>query len=279
MSCKNGINDSRKTISKVEGEISAKKRIIAYKEGETKKAEEGICPVLKASCDRIGKKMTAADKSKLSQEIKQLSTEIEQLEESIVGDQDYLADLEMQMQEIDFKIEKARRKAIRLESAFQFKDYKYTKADIMIYDEAIKVLDNFAGEYIKEWLSNLSIVINNLLKPINLTVEFSADKDFLRVYDNNQILKYDQLSCGQKCFLNVIFKLAILLNQNKSGLVIMDDGLNNIDVVNLTNLITICQTLPFQIMAVYQNYNQELENVKHLIAIRENGETKINASY
>lgn len=271
----NGINDSRKSISKIEGEISAKKRIIDYKTSETKKAEEGICPILKTSCDRIGKKMTASDKSKLSQEIQNLEKEIVQLEESITGDQDYLADLEMQMQEIDFKTEKARRKLMRLESAFQFKNYKYTKADIMIYDEAVKVLDSFAGEYIKEWLSSLSIIINNLLRPINLSVEFSADKDFLKVYDNQQVLKYDMLSTGQKCFLSVIFKLAILMQQNKTGIVLMDDGLNNLDSINLTNLITICQTLPFQIIAVYQS-RVELENVKQFLIIREKGESKVD---
>ena len=271
----NGINDSRKAISKVEGEISAKKRIISYKEAETKKAEEGICPILKTTCDRIGKKMTADDKSKLFQEIEQLSHEIEQLEESIIGDNDYLADLEIQMQETEFKIEKTRRKAIRLESAFQFKDYKYTKADIVIYDEAIKILDNFAGEYIKEWLSNLSIIINNLLQPINLSVEFTADKEFMYVKDNDQILKYNSLSSGQQTFLGCIFKLAILLNQNQTGMIILDDGLGNLDFKNFKNLLEIIKTLPFQIIAVYQNNNETLPDIKYFNIIRQNGESKI----
>jgi DNA repair exonuclease SbcCD ATPase subunit len=268
------IRESQNSISKVNGDISAKKRIINYKESETKKAEEGICPILKTSCTRIGKQMTISDKKQLSSEIVQLNQEIEQLNQSIIGDQDYLADLEMQMQELDFKIEKARRKSIRLESAFQFKDYKYTKADIVIYDEAIKVLDSFAGEYIKEWLSNLSIIINNLLNPINISVEFSAEKDFLKVKDNGQILKYDQLSTGQRCFLSVIFKLAILMQQNKTGIILMDDGLNNLDAINLTNLINICKTLPFQIIAVYQS-KIAIEDVKQLTVIRENGMSKI----
>jgi wobble nucleotide-excising tRNase len=164
---------------------------------------------------------------------------------------------------------------MRLKGAFQFKDYKYTKADIVIYDEAIKVLDNFAGEYIKEWLSNLSIIINNLLQPINLSVEFTADKDFMQVLDNQQMLKYDQLSTGQKCFLSVIFKLAILMQQNKTGLVIMDDGLNNLDRINLTNLINICNTLPFQIIAVYQS-KVEIEGIKQFLVTRQNGESKVD---
>jgi hypothetical protein len=269
------IRDAQNSISKVNGEISSKQKIISYKQAETKKAEEGICPILKTSCNRIGKTLSEEDKRKMNNEIDILRQDIKSLEESIIGDQDYLADLEMQFQDLDFKIEKARRKALRLESAFQFADYKYTKADIIIYDEAIKVLDTFAGEYIKEWLSSLSIILNNLLNKLNIKIEFTADKDFMRVFDNGQILKYDQLSTGQKCFLNVVFKLAILLQQNKSGIVLMDDGLNTLDFVNFRNLIEITKTLPFQLIAVYQNNNEVVENIKYFKAIRENGESKI----
>lgn len=269
------IRESQSSISKINGEIAAKKRIISYKEAETKKAEEGICPILKTSCDRIGKKMTAMDKSKLFQEIEQLSHEIVHLEESIIGDNDYLADLEIQLQGIEERKQKTNEKLLRLKGAFQFADYKYTKADIVIYDEAVKVLDSFAGEYIKEWLSSLSIVINNLLKPINLSVEFTADKEFIRINDNGQLMKYDQLSKGQKTFLSVVFKLAILMQNNKTGLIILDDGLNDIDWINFKNLISIIKTLPFQAICVYQGLQEEIEDTKHFIVIRQKGEAVV----
>ena len=272
---KNSIRDTQKSISKVDGEISAKKRIIEYKQNESKKAEEGICPILRTSCDRIGKKMTTADKSKLNQEVVQLNHEIEQLKSSTEGDNDYLADLEMQLQEVEESKQKINEKLMRLKGAFQFADYKYTKADIVIYDEAIKILDLFAGEYIKTWLESLQIIINNLLQSINISIEFVANKDFLLIMDNGQLLKYDQCSSGQKCFLNVIFKLAILMHQNKAGILLWDDGLGSIDFTNLTNLITICQGLPFQIIGIYQNYNNEIENVKQIVIIRKNNESKI----
>jgi DNA repair exonuclease SbcCD ATPase subunit len=257
-------------INQIKSEISSREKVIYYKEQELKKAEEGICPILKQSCNRIGKKMTDLDKnnslaetSKLKEEINTYRKQLESEQESIEYYNDTLSVLRK-------KESNTREKLMRLKGAFQFKDYKYTKADIVIYDEAIKVLDSFAGEYIKEWLSSLSIIINNLLKPINISVEFTADKDFLKVYDNEQILKYDQLSTGQKCFLSVIFKLAILMQQNKTGLVIMDDGLNNLDSINLINLMNICQTLPFQIIAVYQS-KIEMQGIKQFIVIREKG--------
>jgi len=270
------LRETQNLIYKVNGEISSKKRIIDYKLNETKKAQEGICPILKQSCERIGKKLSQEDMRKMNDEVDKLRQEIKNLEESIIGDQDYLADLEMQLQGIDFKIEKVRRKAIRLENAFQFADYKYTKADIVIYDEAVKILDTFAGEYIKEWLESLSIVLNNLLNKLNIKVEFTVDKDFLRVYDNEQVLKYDMLSKGQKTFLGCVFKLAILMQNNDTGLIILDDGLNDIDWINFRNLISIIKTLPFQAICVYQGLQEEIEDTKHFIVIRKEGVSNVS---
>jgi len=269
------VKETQSSLSKVNGEISAKQRIITYKDTEIKNAKIGICPILKTSCDKIGKKLSYSAETILTQEIVQLNKDIESLRESITGDIEYLTDLENKTNNLDFKIEKIRRKAIRLENAFQFADYKYTKADIIIYDEAVKVLDSFAGEYIKEWLSSLSIVLNNLLNPLNIKVEFTSNKDFVRVFDNEQILKYDQLSTGQKCFLGVMFKLAILIQQNKIGLIILDDSLNNIDWINFKNLINILKTLPFQAICVYQGLEESIEDTKNFMVIRQNNSSII----
>jgi DNA repair exonuclease SbcCD ATPase subunit len=262
-------------INQLRSEISSIEKIISYKQQEMKKVDEGICPVLKTKCEKIAPK-NKPNTLGLTKEIDILKTEIEGYKSQLESEAESISYYDDTLSALRIKENKARDYLMKLKGAFNFKDYKYTKADIVIYDEAVKVLDSFAGEYIKDWLSSLSVIINNLLQPINISVEFIADKDFLKVYDNRQILKYDQLSTGQKCFLSVIFKLAILMQQNKTGLVIMDDGLNNLDSINLTNLISICQTLPFQIIAVYQNYIGTLEGVKRFIVAREKGTSYVS---
>jgi hypothetical protein len=272
-----GKNKQLGIIGQIKSEISSKEKIIYYKQQEMKKVDEGICPVLKIKCEKITPKKDSNKSCNLDiiKEVDTLREEIEQSKVQLESENESIRYYDDTLSVLRYKENKAREKLLRLNGAFQFKDYKYTKADIVIYDESIKVLDSFAGEYIKEWLSSLSIIINNLLQPINISIEFTADKDFLKVYDNGQILKYDQLSTGQKCFLSVIFKLAILMQQNKTGIVIMDDSLNNLDNVNFKNLIEICKTLPFQIIAVYQNYNQDIEDIKQFIVIRENGVSNV----
>jgi DNA repair exonuclease SbcCD ATPase subunit len=261
-------------INQIRSEISSREKIIYYKQQEMKKVDEGICPVLKTKCEKIAPK-NKPNNLGLTKEIDILKSEIVGCQSQLESESESISYYDDTLSRLRQEENQARDWLVKLKGAFQFKDYKYTKADIMLYDEAIKVLDNFAGEYIKEWLSNLSIIINNLLQPINLSVEFTADKDFMRVLDNQQMLKYDQLSTGQKCFLSVIFKLAILMQQNKTGLVIMDDGLNNLDSINLTNLINICNTLPFQIIAVYQS-KVEIEGIKQFLVTRQNGESKVD---
>jgi hypothetical protein len=264
-------------IGQIKSEISSREKIIYYKQQEMKKVDEGICPVLKTKCEKIAPK-NKPNTLGITKEIDILKEEINNYKKQLESETESIEYYNDTLSILRNKEGRAREKLLRLKGAFQFKDYKYTKSDILIYDEAIKVLDTFAGEYIKEWLSSLSIILNNLLNKLNIRVEFSADKDFIKVYDNEQILKYDQLSTGQKCFLGTIFKLAILLQQNKSGLVIMDDGLNSIDQINFKNLIEICKTLPFQIICVYQNYNNEIENTKLFTFIREKGISNVKMS-
>jgi hypothetical protein len=257
-------------INQIKSEISSREKIIYYKQQEMKKVDEGICPVLKIKCEKIAPKNKTPNLD--------MTKEIDIIKEEI---NNYKKQLESEIESIDYyddtlsslrqKENKVREKLLRLKGAFQFKDYKYTKADIIIYDEAIKVLDTFAGEYIKDWLGSLSIILNNLLNPLNIKIEFTADKDFIKVFDNEQILKYDQLSTGQRCFLGTVFKLAILLQQNKTGIILLDDGLNNLDLINFKNLINIAKTLPFQLIAVYQGYDNSLEDVKQFIVTREKG--------
>jgi len=257
-------------INQIKSEISSREKIIYYKQQELKKVDEGICPLLKTKCEKIAPK-NKPDYSGMTKEINILKEEINNYKKQLDSEQESIEYYDDTLLMLRNKEGKAREKLLRLKGAFQFKDYKYTKCDILIYDEAIKVLDSFAGEYIKEWLSSLQVIINNLLQSINISVEFSAEKDFLKVKDNEQILKYDQLSKGQKTFLGCIFKLAILMQQNKSGLIVLDDGLNDIDLINFKNLINIIKTLPFQVICVYQGLQEEIEDTKHFITIRENG--------
>lgn len=162
----------------------------------------------------------------------------------------------------------------KYKEAKKFAHYKYSKEDIELYNASIKVLDDFSSWYIQQWLDNLTVIINELLEKVNLKVIFSADKQFLTIVNQEQEMKYESLSSGQQTFLNIIFKIAIMLNNSiSSGIIIIDEGVGNLDLVNLHKLIDILKTTQFQVFLVYQNVD-EIEDVNKIEIIRENNESR-----
>lgn len=249
--------DSNNTVSELRSKISSNEYII-------KKNEQAVPtgPTTK-KCPTCGTVLTiqaaAAVQKKGEEEITALKKEITELKEFVEVEQTDIEYFITQQKTLADKRNRVYQRIIKLKEAFKFKDYKYTAKDVTIYAEAIKLLDAFAGVYINEWLKSLEVIINHLLAKVNLSIEFSPDKDFLKVMDNGQVLKYEQLSSGQKTFLSAIFKVAILLQKGLTGIIVADEGMGALDLINLKNLIEIVKDLNFQWVIVYQNINKTIE--------------------
>ena len=257
-------------ISQIKSEISSREKIIYYKQQEMKKVDEGICPVLKIKCEKIAPKNKSPNLDMIK-EINIIKEEINTFKKQLESEEESVEYYDDTLSVLRNKENKAREYLMKLKGAFQFKDYKYTKADIVIYDESIKELDRFAGWYIQNWLDSLTFIINDMLSKINLSVSFSADKQFLTITEDNKELDYNDLSSGQQIFLSVIFKLAILLqNGINDGIVIIDEGINELKLNNVHKLIDILKSLPFQVFLIYQNID-EIDNAKQFIVVREKG--------
>jgi DNA repair exonuclease SbcCD ATPase subunit len=266
----NGIANKLKT------EIQTRERLINNRKYELQEAQKsGICPILKTKCSQITKEISQEQKDKMNQEVEQLNHEIEQYKLQLNSELEALEYYSDTLSKLQSEEQKARECLLKLKEAFKFKDYKYTAKDVLLYAEAIKVLDSFSGYYINEWLKQLAIIINDLLKNVNMQVEFNPEKDFIKIKNGENELKYEQLSSGQKCFLSSVFKLAILLHKGENqGIIIADEGLGAMDTVNFLKFIEICKTLPYQYFIIYQNL-PELEGINRIDIVRQNGESKI----
>ena len=157
----------------------------------------------------------------------------------------------------------------RLKLSEKMKEFKYTKKDVYIYQEAIKKVDEFYLYYINSWLKGLEFIINNMLGKLNMQVEFVNDKSFLKIIEGDKELSYGQLSSGQNKFLNIIFKLSILIYKGMSGLVIIDEGIDSLDKTNINKLITLFNTLPFQIFLISQH--DGIETGVNVITVKRQG--------
>jgi wobble nucleotide-excising tRNase len=212
----------------------------------------------------------------MNHEIEQLFQEIEQYKFQLDTEMDGLSYYDASLKRLQSEENKARNCLIKLKEAQKFSDYKYTASDVQLYEDAKKTWDNFAGWYIQEWLDNLTFIINDLLKDMDMSVSFSADKTFITITNEGQEMDYESLSSGQQTFLNVIFKLAVLLNNGiNEGVVMLDEMINTLNFNSLNKLLIILKTLNFQFFLIYQNIPENIEDVNYINIERKNGESTI----
>jgi DNA repair exonuclease SbcCD ATPase subunit len=265
-------------INNLIGEIKGKEKEIYYRQNEIKKAKDGICPILRTKCEKIGKSLNEKDNKnnlELSSIIEQLNHKIEQIKSKLKEEENCMNYYNSLYEDGQNRVRKVKEYLMKLKEAQKFSDYKYTKADIQLYADSIKTLDSFSAYYVMNWLNNLFLIMNNLLKSVNISIEFN-EKDFIKVNDAGQELKYEQLSSGQKTFLNVIFKTSILMNEGiHDGLIICDEGINTCDQISFNKLLEIINNLNFQSIIIYQNVNKEIKDINYINTERKNGESQI----
>jgi len=266
---KKEINDVLNDIVKKRSIIEKSKQIIYEKNKEIKLLQkEGKCPLclqpIKDNSIYKQKESTIFDNQKI---LTSVSDELHLRED--IYDYDY-----KNLEKLNHKLNKINKLLYKLEEAKKFSEYKFTEEDIKIVNDAILLIDNFTQEYINSWLKNLETIINNLLSNVNLQMYFTNDKNFLELLDADEKRKYSQLSSGQRLFISTIFKLSILIHKNESGLVIIDEGLQYLDHVNLLKLIEIFKTLNFQVMLTYQNI-PDISDINVIQVIRKNGISEI----
>jgi DNA repair exonuclease SbcCD ATPase subunit len=271
---KNAYEEQQRTLNKLNAEFISIAKQLDYKTNEFEKLHKGVCPYLNSKCKRlIDKAVTIQDDAQA--EIYKLTQDRTKLAHEIKDTEDCMKHYKELYEFIQTKERNRKMFEMKLQEAFKFKDYKYTAKDVLLYTEAIKTLDDFSGHYINEWLAQLALIINDLLKNVNMQVEFSAEKDFIKIINEKNELKYDMLSSGQKTFLSAIFKLALLIHRGENnGIIIADEGLGNLDAINLQKFISILQNLNFQVIFVYQNL-PEINNIKTIKVIREQNESQI----
>jgi DNA repair exonuclease SbcCD ATPase subunit len=274
-SAKKVYEDQYKVVNNYKSEVSSREKIIYYKNQELKKVDEGICPVLKVKCEKITPKNKSSNLG-MTKEIDIIKGEITEITNLLQSEESCMKHDNDLYEFTQKRVQRTKECLMKLKEAQKFAAYKYTKEDVQLYADSIKILDSFSSYYITEWLSNLEVIINDLLKGLNLSVEFSVEKDFIKINNAEQVLNYSQLSSGQKKFLGTIFKIGILLQEGiHEGVLLFDEGLGDIDSVNFYKLIEILKGLNFQNIIIYQNVDKSISDVNFINVERKEGTSTI----
>jgi len=233
------------------------------------------CP----TCNRkLPKEINKKLVDELNEELDIATDRSQELTEQLGKTNKDIGNYNKRLEEVHNDLNHVRELKQKIEHMKILKDYKYTDRDVSIYTSSLRVLDNFSALYIENWLASLSVIINALLKEINISIKFDATKEFMTIQDGTETMKYDQLSTGQKRFLNIIFKLSILMHKNLEGIIVIDEGIDALDITNLKRLIRVFESLPFQVFLISQHSDiKSLKDVKCFNILRQNNKAKVVA--
>jgi len=241
-------------------------------------------------CSKIPEYKDAIVKERL-QKIEEFKTEIKKLEQENIDceeDNSTLAiDLEMNKDNTQnlLKIrDNSRTKReilntfiIKLEGRLKQKEYIYTERDIIIVKKAIEELDKLSSVYLVETVHSLEPIINSVLEKIGFAVTFDVytkGKFNILLEREGVQYKYKDLSCGQRLILQIALKIALLLQQNKTGLMMSDEGLSALENDNLEDIINLFKDLQFQLVFVLHRANIEDPEI-NIIKLGGNDEKEI----
>jgi len=161
---------------------------------------------------------------------------------------------------------------LKMEGRLKQKNFKYTNRDVLLVSSSIKELDKFYSYYILESVKNLEPIINSILVRIGFVVKFSLNEkgDFnLVVFKDSEEFTYKELSSGQRLMLSIAFQLALLLDKGETGLILADEGFNNLDAESVDALYEMFKELPFQLISILHRYSGQDNRNLNVINLNE----------
>ena len=162
---KKDYEEQYKIVGNYRSEISSREKVIYYKEQELKKVDEGICPILKTKCEKIAPK-NKPNTLGMTKEMDIIKGEITEINNLLQSEESCMQMYKELYESTQKHVQKTKEYLMKLKEAQKFAAYKYTKEDVQLYSDSIKILDSFSSYYIISWLDNLKIIINDLFLQI-----------------------------------------------------------------------------------------------------------------
>lgn len=215
----------------------------------------------------------------LNNEINKFDKKLKEIQKQDKIYSDIIKSEEKRKDNIQKQKEKLNTLKYKLESRLKQKEYKYSDKDIELVKEAISVIDNFASYYVKEWVNVIEPIVNSYIRKLNMRFSFEVNEKgniSIIIKRDSEVFEYDQLSNGEKIFVSIIFKIALLMESNEQGLMISDEGTDALSTENIQRILSIIQQLPIQFIFVTHNPEVDFGTDAQKIYIeKENGVSTI----
>lgn len=257
----------------LKGELSNR---ISYSKNQMQKAKT------QDKCPTCYQKLPEENRKKVYQDsvasIKEAEEDLKIVINNIKEEQNNISFFKKEKQSLVKKRESLTQLRMKLEGRLKQKEFKYTNKDILIVSTAIKELEKFYSYYILENVKKLEPIINSILNRMGFEVIFSLNEkgDFnLGIFKGKEEYTYKELSSGQRIMLSIAFQLALLLDKGETGLILADEGFNNLAEEDILALYEMLKELPFQIVSIVHRFSVDSRDIK-LFKLNEvlNGNTR-----
>jgi len=268
------LHDINKEINKINNDLVSlisKKNWLERQRNNYKEERERIFKY--TSCPTCKRRLSLKHKQELVKEynnkLYNINNEISVVLPQIEDQKDLLAFVKKDEDRLRIKKERLLNRKIKLEDKLNLSDYKYTDKDVIITKEAIKELDNISSTYITEAIKSLEPIINSLISNIDFSIKFNVDNKGninINLIRNKKIYNFKDLSSGERILLSTAFNLAILIQNNKKGIIIADEGFSALDKNNFSKLLDMIEESPFQAFIV-SHYLEDIPSTANIIEL------------
>ena len=214
----------------------------------------------------------------LNKKIKEVSEKMVEMNNDLKIYEDIVQSEEKKKSKIYGEKQKLSNLIYKLQTRISQKEYKYSEKDVEIAKKAIEIIDGFANYYVMEWIKIIEPIVNSYIDRLNMSMKFKISENGnieAVVTRNEKSYTYDQLSQGEKMFLSTIFKIALLLEQQETGLMVADEAFNSLSGENLNRILEIISNLPIQLLCISHNPNINKNLAKEIFIEKRNNISKI----
>lgn len=253
------VNDEYGAIIRKEGSLQSEIRILSKQVNDIK--DLSTCPTCK---QEVKKEYRDSITSKLKKEVEEINKVLTEHLKNKRTVSEKKVKASQELKKLSDQERKINNIIHRLEARFKQLDYKYTEKDILLIKKAIEAIDKFATYYIVQWIKVVEPIVNSYISKLNMNMKFIIDEKqniSIVINRNGKDYLYDELSTGEKLFISFVFNIAILIEQQQTGFLIADEGLDSLSVENLERIFSIIEDTNKQFICVSQHRDLNMKNV------------------
>ncbi|MHA1754290.1 MAG: hypothetical protein ACTSYR_02105 [Candidatus Odinarchaeia archaeon] len=236
-----------------------------------------VCPL----CGSVLTSQYKYLKQDLTNQINVLKSQINQLQKDLENINSSIYPLKTNFNYTQTRLNRINSLIYELETCLSSCQQSDELKQLKVYEKASQVVNDLTKDITLFLLHQVTSTVNYFLSKVsNLIIEINPTYNIrskpFTIKRQNIPFDFEELSNGEKTLINFAFKLALITFFAIDGVFIVDEGWNFIDNVNFQRLLTLIQSLNYQLILITNKSEFIVGN--HIHVTNKNGVSNIKTS-